>query len=468
MRGRDDELAVLQQAWEDARAGQVRYVRIAGEPGTGKTRLVQAFYELLSRDYDPPSEDHPEGYWPDLLEGTQVQDTIRPSYLDSKKPPPMPFFWWALRCNAGNEQLEESFAPYSDGVDQVFQHLTGLLQAKLRKQAWVELAVEAVEGTLGAILVLGTAVAVVSGIKDLAEFGKKMRATGRMKEQAVTELRGQKVESRKLEDMVMQYIAALNDAGDKNLPTVPVVIALDDAQWADIRTIAFTQRLLVQAAEREWKLLVISTIRSNELAIQLESIDEPAGLPRTAASLERGLVRKKGAESVVRIDIDNELDDSAAKEVLRDNLSHPTDATLDRLLERTGRQPFYLVNYAALIREREWLDLDGNLTASDDQLRSIPKEITEIIDERLEHLDSKRLQVLQWGSVQGQRFFEELIRRVAEEIGEFKASAAVRALGRLRDVHELVGNAPPPPEDISRASVLASPDSGTRAHQNAE
>ena len=68
MYGRDAELQQLKDAWADALEGNVRYVRIAGEPGTGKTRLVQAFYEYLTKEYDPPTEKFPEGYWPDPAE----------------------------------------------------------------------------------------------------------------------------------------------------------------------------------------------------------------------------------------------------------------------------------------------------------------------------------------------------------------------------------------------------------------
>lgn len=41
--GRDDELAVLGRAWEQALAGRTQVVLVAGEPGIGKTRLLHEF-----------------------------------------------------------------------------------------------------------------------------------------------------------------------------------------------------------------------------------------------------------------------------------------------------------------------------------------------------------------------------------------------------------------------------------------
>src|SRR4029079_17894516 len=40
LRGRDDELAMLHAAMNDARAGRVRAVMLRGEAGIGKTRLL--------------------------------------------------------------------------------------------------------------------------------------------------------------------------------------------------------------------------------------------------------------------------------------------------------------------------------------------------------------------------------------------------------------------------------------------
>ncbi len=48
--GRDDALQVLQQAYMRARTGRGSLVLISGEPGIGKTRLVQEFVALLPRD----------------------------------------------------------------------------------------------------------------------------------------------------------------------------------------------------------------------------------------------------------------------------------------------------------------------------------------------------------------------------------------------------------------------------------
>ena len=43
--GRDEELALLQRRWQQAKAGEGRVVVLIGEPGIGKSRLAQGMLE---------------------------------------------------------------------------------------------------------------------------------------------------------------------------------------------------------------------------------------------------------------------------------------------------------------------------------------------------------------------------------------------------------------------------------------
>jgi len=46
--GRDDEIGMLMRRWERARAGDGQFVLIVGEPGLGKSRLIEEFHALLA------------------------------------------------------------------------------------------------------------------------------------------------------------------------------------------------------------------------------------------------------------------------------------------------------------------------------------------------------------------------------------------------------------------------------------
>ena len=47
--GREEEVAMLLRRWERARAGEGQFVTIAGEPGLGKSRLIEEFHARLAR-----------------------------------------------------------------------------------------------------------------------------------------------------------------------------------------------------------------------------------------------------------------------------------------------------------------------------------------------------------------------------------------------------------------------------------
>ncbi len=48
--GREEEFDLLRRRWERARAGEGQLALIVGEPGIGKSRLVEEFRATLARD----------------------------------------------------------------------------------------------------------------------------------------------------------------------------------------------------------------------------------------------------------------------------------------------------------------------------------------------------------------------------------------------------------------------------------
>ena len=96
---REKELAWLQDAWREAKAGRPQFLVLLGESGLGKTRLVQEFYRWLSREADPGTPACPEGYWPDAFATEARSLDVNPEFPAGRAgpTPPIPWLWWGLR-----------------------------------------------------------------------------------------------------------------------------------------------------------------------------------------------------------------------------------------------------------------------------------------------------------------------------------------------------------------------------------
>ena len=92
--GRSSEMACLRQAFEAVKSGQgPRLVVLQGEPGVGKTRIIQEFFHALSTQYDAAE---PGGFWPDRLGRHDEPLRVDPEFPRCDNDAVMPFLWTAI------------------------------------------------------------------------------------------------------------------------------------------------------------------------------------------------------------------------------------------------------------------------------------------------------------------------------------------------------------------------------------
>ncbi len=88
--GREAELVALLAEWDAAsRQSRPRAVAVLGEPGLGKTRLMQAFFGALAARAGG-------GYWPPVLGRLGNNLQVNPEADPARSGAP-PFLWWGLR-----------------------------------------------------------------------------------------------------------------------------------------------------------------------------------------------------------------------------------------------------------------------------------------------------------------------------------------------------------------------------------
>ena len=166
----------------------------------------------------------------------------------------------------------------------------------------------------------------------------------------------------------------------------PTVVVLDDLHWADpstLRVLGLLTEVVTTA-----RLLVVATWRDREVG---------PGLAEVAEALAR--------RHAVRLDLVG-LSADAAREVFTDVSHNQVTAEQGAALhERTGGNPFFLVEYARLAGERSDI---AQLLAE----REPPIAVTDVVRRRLAHLDDKTVDALRIAAVVGRRFDTETVAAV--------------------------------------------------------
>ena len=164
----------------------------------------------------------------------------------------------------------------------------------------------------------------------------------------------------------------------------PLVLVIDDLHWADTSSLRVL-RLLTEAAVAEGpgpRLLVLTTWRE---------YPPPTG---ALAEVAEALARKHA----LRLQLRGISAGAAAQVFAQISESEPTEAESDALRRRTEGNPFFLVEYARLARER------GDVAALMAEAQP-PAAVHEVLSRRLGQLEEATRELLQTASVLG-RIFE--------------------------------------------------------------
>lgn len=256
--GRSGEMQKLHQIWEEVRTTGCgpRMVTILGEPGYGKTRLIREFYKTLTNEAE-------SSYWPkDLPEGDQRAD-INPLFSDDHAQSPIPWLWWGIRCSSAEDRnaAQDEGCALIRSSEHLIQH-TGALE---KKRAEAEKRARIVNASITQLLkfaeevpLLGTVIRFYSSGKDWLEFFQSA-VDATKKTQSLTPGQKTGMDIQKACDGCVEVCKAFIDPSDRNLPTVPLVLVVDDAQHCDSLTIQCIYRIFHFAYTRNLPLLMLAT-----------------------------------------------------------------------------------------------------------------------------------------------------------------------------------------------------------------
>lgn len=416
--GRKQEIEFLTSIFQKVKQGTPQFVLISADTGIGKTRLIQEFYHYLSENEDP------DLYWPDILNDTKHTMSLLPRFdeLYLNQSSQMPWMWLALRCQNHDERNSDMRVDYAltQVRPQVRLHLHGLFEAKRRKSENKQLAKSALSLIAnyafpggGPVLVhlIGNIVGNIDkgiGTFDaISSFWDKWKTRKTGTENRIAEVAKQEYVS--LIDQTLEVFEAIFDTTDKRLPSVPLVLIIDDSQWLDELTYEFLQNVYARANELNWPLMIIATCWEASLKEQIIHSANPdveniknIGQLITELNcdwLEAPVVfplEKLNEKSLYKI-IDSELPKlpSGAKKMLAQNCSGDLELLWDSL-QRILKTPGFL-------------NASNELMVPVKALKFRSSKKKELARERIQQLGYGINCLILWGSAQGIRFSKRFV-----------------------------------------------------------
>lgn len=261
--GRSAELQLLKDLWGKACEGHPQVVNLVADTGVGKTRLVQAFYEWLITDSEQVEGIESQHYWPNDL-GAGRQRLVNPplerfNSFDLKNGH-IPWLWWGMYWTDADGENECGLVRFHEFID---VHLGMLeLQQDAYRRDFVSVRDALKDEAIGLVAGLIPGGSQVLSVFDLA---KKLHANRKERHEATKGLANQdKSRQEALAESVINRLKIVFNRRQKGISQVPLVLFLDDVHFAtdisrDGFSLQFLDRLMRQAGQERWPLLVLST-----------------------------------------------------------------------------------------------------------------------------------------------------------------------------------------------------------------
>jgi DNA-binding SARP family transcriptional activator/tetratricopeptide (TPR) repeat protein len=161
----------------------------------------------------------------------------------------------------------------------------------------------------------------------------------------------------------------------------PILLVIDDLQWADPSTLTLLDQVL--ANPRGGRVLILATMR------------RPAGRP--TQEVDRFLAEARRARRFSSLDLEG-LDREATSELLVDRGVAVEDQDLDALLQRTAGNPLFIESLAD--------PAEGGTLAD---ARDLPSTVRDLFDQRFHQVDDRTATVTIAAAVIGQRVDIDLL-----------------------------------------------------------
>ena len=369
--GRKDELSRLETFLTDALAGESRVVLVTGGPGLGKTALLEAF----------------------VLQAMEAHPNLLVAYG---------------KCTAYSGQ-GDPYLPFRD----VMRMLTGDVEARWdagaisrdhARRLWTAypLVVQALlDHGPGLLDVLIPSKVLLS--RSMAVGQDYTSWLPRLQEHIKRDwMRGEELEQSHLFQQTTDLLCNVSQEQ-------PLLLILDDLQWADAASISLLFHLGRSIANAEGRLLIACAYRPEEVAMSSPDKRHPLAKP---------LQEFKRAYGDVWVDLDRSEateDRSFVGALLDAEPNRLTKGFREALFQRTEGHPLFTVELLRSMQERGDLrkDEDGHwIEGPKLDWEVLPARVEAVIEERIGQLDPELQELISLASVEGEVFTAHVLAEV--------------------------------------------------------
>ncbi len=415
--GRKKELSDLKGSWQLAKQGKPQIVILKADSGLGKTRILQHFYSWISH---PENGDDPQAYWPDNLEKSHNSLNINPDFSHYQGAGEIPWLWWGIRFNkpAQRNQLDISECAMANALLKLEPHFLPLLQAQEKRQLTEDSVNHLANSMLGllGLGVLSSALAVKDAYKTYQEEKKRQQKT------SIEELEQEKTQD--IKDKIKSYFTALMDKKNKDINSIPVILVLDDAQWADPDTLIFVEWLCQHSLKNKYPLLILASHWKQEWNTQEQACSEsrlgdPESFPHLIKRNQANLT-----QNLQQIEL-KKLPNEHLQVLISDLLPGITVEQQQLLLQKADGVPVYLEQLILYLQSNPKNNKKKNIKGeSTDRACKHINELTvnqegsfdALCKARFEALEPNIKEILGWSSHQGLRFVREFSLALAKRM----------------------------------------------------
>ncbi|MCZ6635925.1 MAG: protein kinase [bacterium] len=223
----------------------------------------------------------------------------------------------------------------------------------------------------------------------------------------------------RLFEAVMQVLLFLSRTG-------PVVLFLDDLQWADSGSLQMLHYLARSA--REHRLLILGTYRTEDLLPDADGVSHP--LVDTMQRMSREAVFE-------RITLEG-LGAGDMRQMVRAIFprSRFSGDFMGSLYRETGGNPFFVIEVLQLLRDEEVIFERRGVWREKREIThgDLPDRVYDVVARRIERLAEDQRELLQGAAVAGEYFTAEALSSIMEE----GRVGVLKSLNRLERAHRLV------------------------------